>query len=804
MKKFLFAVFCATASFSFAQKPLYLDDSKPLDERVQDALSRMTLEEKTRLCYAQSKFSSPGVPRLGIPEILMSDGPHGVRMEINWNNWGHANWTNDSVTAFPALTCLAATWNPELAMKYGKAVGEEARYRRKSILLGPGLNIFRTPLNGRNFEYMGEDPFLTSTMAVPYIQGLQSNGVACCVKHYALNNQEEFRGHIDVRVSDRALYEIYLPAFKAAVQKGQAWSIMGSYNKYNGIYATHHPRLINEILKGEWGFKGAVVTDWGAAHDTRQAVFNGLDIEMGSYTNGLTSEGRGYTYDDFYLGKPYYNMAKRGEVSDSIVNDKAARILRLIFQTSMNRNATFGSLNSPEHVSVAREIAQEGIVLLKNTQVSKNSKALLPLTDERLRQLGKQRPTILVVGENATRSLCAGGGSSELKPRDEVSVLRGINERYGDVAEIIYAQGYESGKARYEGADIIPQTLRDSLYNDAIEKARKADLIIYTGGMNKNHFEDCEGGDRLSYNMSYNQDKLIAELSSIQSNIVVVIVSGTAVAMPWLDKVPTLLQSWYLGSETGHALADVLSGDVVPSGKTIFSYAPSLFDYPSHMMGRIGYPGIQPSELPDRMKSFADGNPKSSELLKMNATTSNLSKSLLTLNTSSNTRTHNGKGNELQVYNEDILVGYRWFDTKKKPVVFPFGYGLSYTTFKFTKATASAKTIYKEEADGNNSAMLTFQVTVKNTGTVAGKETVQLYIGDDKSSVVRPAKELKAYKKVFLKPNEEKTVELTINIDDLKYFDETTHEWVAEAGTFKAYIGSSSRDIHHVIGFELK
>lgn len=789
----LFAVAIGTVS---AQTPVYLDDSKPLDERVQDALSRMTLEEKTRLCYAQSKFSSPGVPRLGIPEVLMSDGPHGVRMEINWNDWGHSNWTNDSVTAFPALTCLAATWNPELALKYGIAVGEEARYRKKTILLGPGLNIFRTPLNGRNFEYMGEDPLLTGTMAVPYIQGLQSNGVACCVKHYALNNQEEFRGHIDVKVSDRALYEIYLPAFKAAVQKGGAWSIMGSYNQYQAIHATHHPRLINEILKKEWGFKGAVVTDWGAAHDTKQSVFYGLDIEMGSYTNGLTSEGRGYTYDDYYLGKPYYNMAKRGEVSDSIVNDKAARILRLIFQTSMNRKATFGSINSPEHIAVAREIAQEGIILLKNNAVSKNAAALLPLTAERLQQLSNGKPRILIVGENATRSLCAGGGSSELKPRDEVSPLRGLTEKYGKMAEITYAQGYESGKSRYGSADVIPQKVSDSLYNDAIEKAKNADLIIYIGGLNKNHFQDCEGGDRRFYNLSFNQDKLITDLVGIQPNMITVIVSGTAYATPWLNKLPALVQSWYLGSETGHALADIISGDVTPSGKTTFTFAADLQDYPSHKMGRIGYPGVQPDEMPSFLNLAKGENPKSADMLKMNATAKGLSESILTRNTSANSRTHNGKGNEVQVYNEDILVGYRWFDTKKQPVVFPFGYGLSYTTFAYGKATASAKSI---NADGT----ITVSISVRNTGNVAGKEVVQLYIGDDKASVIRPAKELKAFRKVSLNPGEEKVVEFTITTDDLKFFDETKHEWVAEPGTFKAYIGSSSRDIKQTVPFSL-
>ena len=389
-----------------------------IEAMVEMLLNKMTLEEKVRLSYAQSKFSSPGVPRLGVTEVYTSDGPHGVRMEINWNNWDHAGWTNDSCTAFPALTCLAATWQPQLASLYGKMVGEEARYRNKTVLLGPGVNLYRTPLNGRNFEYMGEDPYLASRMCVPYIQGLQSNGVACCVKHYALNEQENFRNHVDVRVSDRAIYELYLRPFHAAVTEGGAWSIMGSYNQYLNQHATHNARLINDILKNEWGFDGAVITDWGAAHNTNEAIFNGLDLEMGSFTDGLSTEVPISSYDDYYLGRAYLEKCRKGEVPDSIINDKARRMLRLILRTGMAANRGFGAMNSPEHVAAARKIAQEGIVLLKNN-------GILPLAP-------KDKMKILVVGENATRSLCAGGGSSELKPHDEVSPLRGIEERFGD------------------------------------------------------------------------------------------------------------------------------------------------------------------------------------------------------------------------------------------------------------------------------------------------------------------------------------------------------------------------------------
>ena len=334
-------------------------DNDDIESMVETLLSKMTLEEKIRLSYAQSKFSSPGVARLGVPELYCSDGPHGVRMEICWNSWDHADWTNDSCTAFPALTCLAATWQPELAYLYGRMVGEEARYRKKNVLLGPGVNLYRTPLNGRNFEYMGEDPYLTSRMCVPYIQGLQSNGVACCVKHYALNEQETFRDHVDVRVSDRALYELYLRPFHAAVVEGGAWSVMGSYNQYLNQHATHNARLINDILKKEWGFDGAVITDWGAAHNTDEAIFNGLDLEFGSFTDGLSTEAPINSYDDYYLGRAYLEKCRRGEVPDSIINDKARRMLRLIVRTAMSGNHGFGSMNTREHVAAARKIAQE-------------------------------------------------------------------------------------------------------------------------------------------------------------------------------------------------------------------------------------------------------------------------------------------------------------------------------------------------------------------------------------------------------------------------------------------------------------
>ena len=739
MKRTLIMACVAASSIATAtaQIPIYLDDSQPIEVRVKDALGRMTLEEKVNMCHGQSKFSSPGVPRLGIPELWMSDGPHGVRDEIAWGSWDNAGWTNDSCTAFPALTCLAATWNPEMAAKYGKAIGEEARYRKKDILLAPGVNIYRTPLNGRNFEYMGEDPYLASVMCVPYIQELQKNGVASCVKHYALNNQELYRWNIDVQLSDRALYEIYLPAFKAAVQEGGAWSIMGAYNKIRGTHACHNDFTLNRILKGDWGFDGVVVSDWSGTHNAREAALNGLDIEMG--TDRRKEKGindKQFTADECYLGNDYLKLLKEGAVPMSTVDDKASRILRLIFRTAMNRQKPYGSMITEEHFKVAREVGGEGIVLLRNAAPKKGQQPLLPIDPTRYKN-------ILVVGDNATRRLTQGGGSSELKVQHETSVLAGLKELYGD--KISYAQGYTAGRPFYGRVEEISAFVTDSLREDATRKAAAADLIIFVGGLNKNKHQDTEDADRLTYDLPFGQNELLESLLKVNSNVVTVLVSGNAVRIPFVDRIPAIVQAWYLGSEAGNAMADVLSGTVNPSGKLPISFSVKLEDCGAHSFGTLCYPG-------DKVKV---------------------------------------------VYEEDILVGYRWHDTKRIPALFPFGHGLSYTTWAYGKPSLSDKSMTEQET-------LTLSFMLKNTGSCVGKEVVQLYIGDDKSTVIRPVKELKGFRKIELSPGEEREITFTIVPDDLKFFDEASHSWKAEFGKFTAYIGSSSTDIRGKIGFEFK
>lgn len=614
--------------FAQTNQPIYLDLSKPIEERVEDALVRLTLEEKVALVHAQSKFSSPGVPRLGIPENWMTDGPHGIRPEVLWDEWTQAGWTNDSCIAFPALTGLAATWNPKMSAIYGKAIGEEARYRNKNVLLGPGVNIYRTPLNGRNFEYMGEDPYLASKMVVPYIQEVQKNGVAACVKHFAVNNQEIDRHTVNVNVDDRALYEIYLPAFKAAVQEGGAWAIMGAYNRYKGQWACQNEYLLQDILRKEWGFDGVVVSDWGGVNDTKQAALHGLDMEFGSWTDGLTMNVSN-AYDKYYLAVPFLKMLKSGEISEEVLDEKVRNILKLTFRTTMNPNRPYGSFGTKEHGDVARQIAEEGIVLLKN------DKNVLPL------DLSKTRK-IAVIGENAIKHMTVGGGSSSLKAKYEISPLEGIKNRVGDAAEVVYARGYV-GHVKVEqdglkgGQDLTDNRSVQELTDEALQVARDADYVIFIGGLNKSDYQDSEGHDRKTLGLPYGQDELIEKLAQVNPNFVYVNISGNAVAMPWVKSVPAILQAWFLGSEAGNAIASILVGDTNPSGKLPFTFPIKLTDIGAHALPDA-YPG--------------DGE---------------------------------------VYYKEGLFVGYRWLDREKIKPLFGFGHGLSYTSFEYGKATTDKK-----------------------------------------------------------------------------------------------------------------
>jgi len=734
-KKILTLTFmlCGVAAGAAAQtQPIYLDESQGMEERVEDALRRMTLDEKIAVIHAQSKFSSAGVKRLGFPDLWTDDGPHGVRPDVLWDEWEQAGQTNDSCVAFPALTCLAATWNPSLARLYGESLGEEALYRNKHVILGPGVNIYRTPLNGRNFEYMGEDPWLASRMVVPYVQGLQSKGVAACVKHYALNNDENYRHQVNVIVNDRALREIYLPAFEAAVKEGKAWSIMGAYNLYKNQHNCHNDILLNKILKQEWGFDGAVISDWGGAHSTEEAITNGLDLEFGTWTDGLTM-GATNAYDNYYLANAYKRLIKEGKFTTRELDEKVRRVLRLMFRTNMNRQRPYGSMCSEAHYAAARKIAGEGVVLLKN------DRNILPIP---------AGARILVVGENAIKMMTVGGGSSSLKVQREVLPLDGMRERFQHVD---YARGYVGDTIQSYNGVTVGRSLYDlrtpeALIAEAVEKAKSADYVVVFGGLNKADYQDCEGHDRKEYGLPYGQDALVEALVKVNKNVVYVNISGNAVAMPWAAQVPAILQGWFIGSEAGHALADVLSGDVNPSGKLPYTWYQRLEDTGAHALN--AFPGVW---RPDRQ--IID-----------------------------------------EEYKEGIFVGYRWADMKRIKPLFAFGHGLSYTSFEMGKVTAD-----KQVVKGNET--ISFTVSVRNMGKKAGAETVQLYVTDQKSTLPRPVKELKAFRKVFLQPGESREVVLTLDKRSLSFFDDRLQQWVAEDGEFEAKIGNSSGNIVRKLPF---
>lgn len=733
---------CSFAAVLTAQAavPVYLDRSKPIEDRVEDALSRMTTEEKIAIIHAQSKFSSAGVPRLGIPELWTDDGPHGVRPEVLWDEWDQAGWTNDSCIAFPALTALAATWDRDVSRLYGKSLGEEARYRKKDVLLGPGVNIYRTPLNGRNFEYMGEDPYLAAKMVVPYIKGLQSNGVAACLKHFALNNNEVNRHTSNVIVDDRALYEIYLPAFKEAVDSG-VWSVMGAYNLYKDQHLCHNQYILNDILKGEWGFDGAVISDWGGTHDTEQAIHNGLDLEFGSWTDGL-SQGTNNAYDNYYLAMPYLKLIKAGKVGTKELDEKARRVLRLMYRTVMDNNRPYGSLCSPEHSEAARHIGEEGIVLLANRG------NVLPMKLD-------GRKKVAVIGENAIKMMTVGGGSSSLKAKYEISPLDGLRKRLAGKADVVYARGYVGDTTGEYNGVTTGQNLADDrtpeqLIAEAVDVAKDADYVIFVGGLNKDNHQDCEDSDRAGLELPYNQDAVIEALAAVNPNLIVVNISGNAVAMPWVDKVPAIVQAWFLGSEGGNALASVLTGDVNPSGKLPMTFPARLSDVGAHAVGQ--YPGTP----------------------------------------------RNDGSNIVDIeYREGIFVGYRWADKNKIQPLFPFGHGLSYTTFDYGKATI-------DKTEGTAGDVFTVSIPVTNSGDRAGREVVQLYVSDLKTTLPRPVKELKGFKKISLEPGQTETVTFEITRGDLSYFDDDKHAWVVDPGKFEALIGASSRDIRSKVAFKVK
>ena len=704
------------------ERPLYLDDAKPVEARVEDLLTRLTLEEKVALVHADSHFSVAGVPRLGVSELRMDDGPMGVREE-------GASWQahlDDFSTAMPATLGLAATWNPDLAVAYGAVIGQEGRQRGKHIMLGPSLNIQRTPLCGRNFEYLGEDPFLTSRIAVNYIKGEQAQGVSSCAKHFVANNQEYQRNSINVEMDERALRELYLPSFRAAVQESGVLTVMGAYNQFRGQHCCENDLLLNKILKGEWGFKGFVVSDWGGVHHTDLAVTNGLDIEMGSPQ----------AFDEYYLANPYLAGLKSGKYPVSVLDDKVRRNLYVMFKLNLIRDPSVpvvtnvepqGPLSTRAHQETARQVAEESFVLLKNQN-------LLPLNPTQIK-------TIAVIGANAAAKFANGGGSARIKAPYEITVLQGISNRIGGNVKLVYAQGYNppvgSGRVDFH-PDAEPTNApldTSALIADAVAAAKSADAVIYVGGLNHHGGYDTEGADRQDIKLPGEQDELIQKIAQANPRTVVVLMGGGAVEMDaWLAQVPAVLYAWYPGLEGGNAVARALFGDVNPSGKLPCTFPKRLADSPAHALQ--AYPGT----------------------------------------------------NGTVTYQEGLLVGYRWFDTKKIEPLFPFGYGLSYTTFKYSNLNL----VPAPAAPG---LPVTVEFELANTGSRAGAEVAQVYVQEASPSLPRPLKELKGFKKVFLQPGEKQKVSVVLGQNAFAHYDPDKKAWVADKGDYKILVGSSSRDL---------
>jgi beta-glucosidase len=703
--KLLLCSLLTFAALNFA----YAQTDKETDAKITSLIKKLTLQEKISMLHANGVFSAGGVARLGIPKLMTDDGPLGVREEVK-EGWGSANLTTDSATFFPNGSALAATWNPELAYRYGHDMGEEARFRNITVMLAPAFNICRNPLCGRTYEYYSEDPFLNSRLAVQSVKGIQSQHVAACVKHYAVNNQEIERGSINVNIGERALREIYLPAFKATITEANAWTIMSAYNKIRGSYCSENDYMLNKILKGEWKFKGAVISDWGGVHSTVAAAKNGLDLEMGSNP----------PYNTYYFADKLLDSVKAGKVSVKLIDEKVRRLLWVFYHTTMSANQPEGKMATAEHSKTAYDIASESIVLLKN------EKHLLPLNTAAIK-------SIAVIGDNATRTFHLGGFGAGVKAKYEITALAGLKNRLGKSIDIKFAQGY-SGKYRSSGnVNQDSKPADPALIAEAVATAKSTDMaILFVGG---NRDFESESRDRKDLALPFGEQALVDAVTAANANTIVVVVGGAPYDIGEIKKNNhTIVWSWYNGSENGNALADVLTGKINPSGKMPFTFPAQLKDSPSIALN--AYPGQ----------------------------------------------------NLQEDYKEGILVGYRWFDTQKIEPLYCFGYGLSYTDYKYSGFFTSKKS-YKP------TDVITATVKVKNDGKYAGKETVQLYVSKNGSTVERAEKELKAFKKVKIGAGETTSVTLSIPVKDLAYYDEKTSKWIVEPGKYKLLAGTSSRDI---------
>lgn len=741
---------------------LEIGNDKKTENQIEKLLKKMTLEEKIAMIHGAGLFRTGAVERLDIPPLKCSDGPMGVRNEFHNERWIPTGNHDDYVTYMPSNSALASTWNRELAYQSGYVLGEEARGRGKDVILAPGINIKRDPLCGRNFEYMSEDPKLAADLAVPFIRGIQENDVAACVKHFACNVQETDRLMVDTIVDDRTLYEIYLPAFKAAVQEGGSYSVMGAYNMINGTHCCENKQLLDFILREEWGYDGTVISDWGAVHKTKQAAEVTMDVEMSVFPD----------FDDYKLANPLKEAITKGEIAESTVDSKVRNILRMMFRLKMigkqKETRKAGVYNSPAHREAVLRTAEESMILLKN----EGNK--LPLDRKKIKK-------IAVIGQNAAKIHSDGGGSAEIKALYEICPLMGIKMHLGGNTEVIYAPGYyvpekpktfsnnwqERSLDELENTDIGLAVRREGeespdaqeraevfrkeeeekaaqkekenqliheknikLFEEALEAAKEADEVIFVGGLN--HDFDSEGFDRNDMKLPYEQDMLIEELLKVRKDAVITLIGGSPVEMPWRDKAGTILWSYYAGMETGKAFAKILFGDVNPSGKLAETFPARYEDCITAQNGQSGIRGSI---------SLSEG----------------------------------------------IYYGYRYFDRERTAPAFCFGHGLSYTKFVYSNLSL------KQEKDGNKSVRVV--LSVKNTGKMAGAETVQVYIAPIAPKIDRPAKELKAFGKVKLQPGKTGKIMFILNRQDFAYFDSDKHAFTVDAGDYEILVGASCEDI---------
>lgn len=716
------------------------------DEQIDDIISQMTLDEKVNMLHGKYMFVSAGVERLGIADMVYADGPFGIREEMEPKSWAPLGWENDKATFFPTGSALAATWSPELAYAYGTGMAKEARLRGKDVILGPAINIQRIPTGGRTYEYMSEDPFLSAQLAVQYTKGAQDNGAAACLKHYALNNQENNRGTVNVIIGERAMREIYLPPFKAAVQEADAYSVMSAYNKVNGWWCAENDVLLNQILRDEWGFGGFVVSDWNGTHSTVESVKHGLNVEMP---------------DSRYLGEALLDSVKTGAISEEVIDQRVREILRvrLAIDPVPAEEANQIVASQPESQQIAYDVACKSVVLLKN-------EGILPL------DLSK-KPLIAVIGENAVREMGSGGIGAGVKTLYEVTPLEGLKNKIGDKADIQYAQGYvpvELDYARIFGAksqedidreDKEKAILNKKLNKEAVTLAAKADIVLFIGGDNR--AVETEANDRENIFLPSGQDDLIKQLSVVNENIVTILVSGAPNDLNTVNPLSkALLQSWFNGTEGGNALADILVGNISPSGRLPFTLPIKLEDSPAYALGN--YPqGAKKGDI------FVD----------------------LVEEKESEAHAADGKQEDdpnTAYYSEESLVGYRWFDTKNKPVMYPFGYGLSYTEFVYDDLNTTQESYSTDET-------ISLSFNLSNTGDMSAEEVVQVYVHRINPSVEWPVKELKAFTRVALEPGKSQTVTLDIPVEKLQYWNEEKHAWANDLCDIELLVGTSSGDI---------